>query len=175
MCVFPIIPWRKYDSQDPFLEGTFCEKFWRPIRSRALLFTPEILPLEIEFFQSWGPLGRVLSEVREGPHKDPLETPAKTPKLVNLDNGQITHLVLRHYLPVQRQILKTCHVSEKIVQNLCAGRSREVPENLCETCAGASKIVQRLCKICTAQFSHNIWGELPRICLHKFCAFEILS
>ena len=31
--------------------------------------------------------------------------------------------------------------------------------------------MQRLCKICTAQFSHNIWGEPPRICLHKFCAF----
>ena len=28
--------------KDPFLEGTFWEKFWRPIRSRALLFTPEI-------------------------------------------------------------------------------------------------------------------------------------
>ena len=28
--------------KDPFLEGTFWDKFWRPIRSRALLFTPEI-------------------------------------------------------------------------------------------------------------------------------------
>ena len=27
--------------KDPFLEGTFWDKFWRPIRSRALLFTPE--------------------------------------------------------------------------------------------------------------------------------------
>ena len=26
---------------DPFLEGTFWDKFWRPIRSRALLLTPE--------------------------------------------------------------------------------------------------------------------------------------
>ena len=26
---------------NPFLEGTFWDKFWRPIRSRALLFTPE--------------------------------------------------------------------------------------------------------------------------------------
>ena len=26
----------------PFLEGTFWDKFWRPIRSRALLFTPEL-------------------------------------------------------------------------------------------------------------------------------------
>ena len=25
--------------KNPFLEGTFWEKFWRPIRSRALLFT----------------------------------------------------------------------------------------------------------------------------------------
>ena len=28
--------------KDPFLEGTFWDKFWRPIRSRALLFTPEL-------------------------------------------------------------------------------------------------------------------------------------
>ena len=27
--------------KDPFLEGTFWDKFWRPIRSRALLSTPE--------------------------------------------------------------------------------------------------------------------------------------
>ena len=29
--------------KDPFLEGTFWDKFLRPIRSRALLFTPELL------------------------------------------------------------------------------------------------------------------------------------
>ena len=28
--------------KDPFLEGTFWDKFWRPIRSRALLFTPDV-------------------------------------------------------------------------------------------------------------------------------------
>ena len=28
--------------KDPFLEGTFLDKFWRPIRSRALLFTPDL-------------------------------------------------------------------------------------------------------------------------------------
>ena len=28
--------------KEPFLEGTFWDKFWRPLRSRALLFTPEI-------------------------------------------------------------------------------------------------------------------------------------
>ena len=28
--------------KDPFLERTFWDKFWRPIRSRALLFTPEL-------------------------------------------------------------------------------------------------------------------------------------
>ena len=27
--------------KDLFLEGTFWDKFWRPIRSRALWFTPE--------------------------------------------------------------------------------------------------------------------------------------
>ena len=27
--------------KDPFLEGTVWDKFWRPIRSWALLFTPE--------------------------------------------------------------------------------------------------------------------------------------
>ena len=40
--------------KDPFFEGTFWDKFWRPIRSRALLFTPassrtqlqEIIPQE---------------------------------------------------------------------------------------------------------------------------------
>ena len=34
--------------KDPFLEGTFWDKFWRPIRSRALLFTPELSS------QPWG-------------------------------------------------------------------------------------------------------------------------
>ena len=28
--------------KDPFLKGTFWGKFWRPLRSRALLFTPEL-------------------------------------------------------------------------------------------------------------------------------------
>ena len=28
--------------KDPFLEGNFWDKFWRPIRSRALLFTPDM-------------------------------------------------------------------------------------------------------------------------------------
>ena len=28
--------------KDPFLEGTFWDKFWRPIRSRELLFAPDI-------------------------------------------------------------------------------------------------------------------------------------
>ena len=32
--------------KDPFSEGTFWDKFWRPIRSRALLFTPEKRPGE---------------------------------------------------------------------------------------------------------------------------------
>ena len=30
------------DPKDPFLEGTFWDKSSRPIRSRALLFTPDI-------------------------------------------------------------------------------------------------------------------------------------
>ena len=37
---------------------------------------------------------------------------------------------------------------EKIGQNLCAGQSRQVSENLCETNAGVSKNVQRSCEIC---------------------------
>ena len=78
-------------------------------------------------------------------------------------------LELRHYLPVQRLILRTCHVSEENCAKLVRG---EVPENLCETCVGASKNVQRLFKICTAQFLHITWGgELPRMRLRKFCAF----
>ena len=36
--------------KDPFLEGTFWDKFWRPIRSRALLFTPESQTPEIARF-----------------------------------------------------------------------------------------------------------------------------
>ena len=28
--------------KDPFLEGTFGDKFWRPLRSRGLLFTPDL-------------------------------------------------------------------------------------------------------------------------------------
>ena len=35
--------------KDPFLEGTFWDKFWRPIRSRALLFTP-FFPVFFPFF-----------------------------------------------------------------------------------------------------------------------------
>ena len=35
---------------DPFLEGTFWDKFWRPIRSRELLFTPENFPKVFEEF-----------------------------------------------------------------------------------------------------------------------------
>ena len=31
--------------KDPFLEGTFWDKFWRPIRSRAFLFTPDMSSL----------------------------------------------------------------------------------------------------------------------------------
>ena len=33
--------------KDPFLEGTFWEKFWRPLRSRVLLFTPERARLKV--------------------------------------------------------------------------------------------------------------------------------
>ena len=38
--------------KDPFLEGTFWDKFWRPIRSRALLFTPDEFTPKI-FFCGW--------------------------------------------------------------------------------------------------------------------------
>ena len=41
VCLFPLIPWRKCDPKAPLLEGTFGDKFWRPLRSRALLFTPD--------------------------------------------------------------------------------------------------------------------------------------
>ena len=72
-------------------------------------------------------------------------------------------LALRHSLPVQRQILRTGHVLEKIVQNLCAGHSRQVPGNLCERCAGASENVLRLCEICAGVHLRNLrrvlgWG-----------------
>ena len=38
--------------KNPFLEGTFWDKFWRPIRFRAPLFTPENL-LTHEWFYEW--------------------------------------------------------------------------------------------------------------------------
>ena len=83
-------------------------------------------------------------------------------------------LALRHLLPVQRQILRTGRVHEKIVQNLCAGHSRQIPEILCKKCAGASKNVLRLCEICAggsaAQFTQNIGVGLPRMRVHKFRA-----
>ena len=56
--------------------------------------------------------------------------------------------------PVQRQISRTGHLSEKIVQNLCVGHSRQVPESLCERCA-ASKNVLRLLEICAGVHLHN--------------------
>ena len=64
-------------------------------------------------------------------------------------------LALRHLLPVQRQILRTGHVPEKFVQNLCAGHSPQVSENLCKRCAGASTNVLRLCEICAGVHLHN--------------------
>ena len=36
--------------KDPFLEGTFWDKSWRPIRSRALLFTPDVESFDLK----WG-------------------------------------------------------------------------------------------------------------------------
>ena len=34
--------------KDPYLEGTFWDKFWRPIRSWALLFAPDNRPNGID-------------------------------------------------------------------------------------------------------------------------------
>ena len=78
-------------------------------------------------------------------------------------------LGLGHILPVQRHILRTGHVPEKFVQNLCAGHSRQVPENLRKRCAGASKNVLRLCEICAGVHLHNSWRILPppRMCMHN--------
>ena len=47
--------------KDPFLEGTFWDKFWRPIRSRALLFTPDLSWFRIRLMLTWirGRHGRV--------------------------------------------------------------------------------------------------------------------
>ena len=52
---------------------------------------------------------------------------------------------LQHSLPLKRQILRICHVPEKIVQNLCVGR----PERWAKDVRGASKNGQRLCEICS--------------------------
>ena len=55
----------------------------------------------------------------------------------------------------------------KFVRGVVPRGPRKFVRNMC----GGIKNLQRLCKICTAQFSHNFLGKLPRICLHKFCAF----
>ena len=42
--------------KDPFLQGTFWDKFWRPIRSRALLFTPDFRKRGLEcvvYLERW--------------------------------------------------------------------------------------------------------------------------
>ena len=86
-------------------------------------------------------------------------------------------LALRHVLPVERQILRKGHAPEKIVQNLCVGNSRQVPENLCERCAGAPKHVLRLCEICAGVHLHNScrvlgWGFRESACTN-FAQFPL--
>ena len=71
------------------------------------------------------------------------------------ENPPKIKVALRHSLPVQTEILRTCHVPEKIVQNLCTGQSQQVPENLGKRCARASKNVQRLYEICAGVHLHN--------------------
>ena len=44
---------------------------------------------------------------------------------------------------------------EKTVQNLCAGHSQQVPENLCGKCVGASKNEVRLFESCAGVHLHN--------------------
>ena len=58
--------------KDPFLEGTFWDKFWRPIRSRALLFTPDRCKTGLHMVQET--LGRPLRRGSERPFAPPLLT-----------------------------------------------------------------------------------------------------
>ena len=90
---------------------------------------------------------------------------------------------LRHSLPVQRQILRTGHVPEKIMQNLCAGHSRQVPENCAKDVRGPPKMCWDCAKFvrgCTCTIRADYWGGFPRMCVHKCRAifllrFEIFS
>ena len=69
-------------------------------------------------------------------------------------HGDFFHTTALEY--GQRRHLRTCHVPEKVVQNLCAGgHSKQVPENLCERCVGASKNMPRLCEISAGVHLHN--------------------
>ena len=72
--------------------------------------------------------------------------------------------------------MSTGHAPEKIAQSLCAGQSRQVPENLCERYAGTSKNVQRLCASCAGVHLHNSCRTLGwsfRECGHtRFAQFS---
>ena len=46
--------------KDLFLEGTFWAKFWRPIRSRALLFTPECVRYPPPYFVLYASNGNAI-------------------------------------------------------------------------------------------------------------------
>ena len=54
--------------KDPFLEGTFWDKFWRPIRSRTLLLTPDYhyryRPKKV-FSEKASAIARIKSEMRQ--------------------------------------------------------------------------------------------------------------
>ena len=74
-------------------------------------------------------------------------------------------------------------LTEKIVQNLCAGQSRQEPENMCRKCAGASKMCRNCAKFvrgCTCTIlaedrggvSENVRAEVSRNFRYKF---EFLS
>ena len=76
---------------------------------------------------------------------------------------------LRHYLPVQRQILKTYATCLRKLWKICA---RGGPERSLKICAKHVRGHQKMCRDCAKFVRRNsrtiFGGELPRICLHKF-------
>ena len=70
-------------------------------------------------------------------------------------------------LTSKEKINKACHVSEKIVQRLCARQSPELPENLCEICAQeCAEIVQNFVRGCSCTI-------ILHICPRKDSSFSM--
>ena len=74
--------------KDPFLEGTFWDKFWRPIRSRALLFTPDETLLRNSTLET---VFRLFPKIRNG------QSPVGGPKWTKMDLFTPKWTILVHF------------------------------------------------------------------------------